>query len=346
MFKIAELGRNAYVWGVAILLLIATAAHYASADLGEVHLWVLFVGATPTIFCAMHFGLRWGTLVGLLSASLLFADVVLFPNHTVSSELAMELTALAGFLAVGAVVGDWADRRNKNRPSLKLGDYWSFVAQTSMGQYITTEEWNFISRCLTDLPERPRVILDAGAGSGRFEPLLASFASWVICTEIDPSKIHRLTQAGGNIVPIVVHRASNCLPLADTSVGCVICMEVPALAEQGWFYAECQRVLRPGGAIVLLVTNRLSWKGALAAFWPTRYTYESRSYYQRTIGDIRLCLRRHGFTVRRAVGLNWLPFSRASDSPLVGALTALEKILQLHRLVFCSPWVLLEVRKE
>jgi SAM-dependent methyltransferase len=346
MANIAELARNAYIWVVAILLLIVVAIHYATTGSGAIHIVVIVFGVIPAGFCAIHFGCRPGVVVGLLLGLLLIADMAMFSSHTVSGEIPVELATLAGLVGLGVVAGSWADRRKKNWPYQKQGQhFWDFAAETAMGQYITVAEEKFLRCCLADLTSTPRVIMDAGAGSGRFEPLLTSFASWVITTEVDRSLVRRLAQVGNNVLPLLVSNTSKCLPLADSSVDCVVCMEVPALSEQNWFYAECLRVLKPRGAIIFSVTNRLSWKGAFAALQPKRYTHKRAIYYQRPIRDIKLCLRRHGFTIRRAAGLNWIPFTRTSNSPLVRPVAILEKTTGLHRLNVLSPWVLIEARK-
>jgi len=53
---------------------------------------------------------------------------------------------------------------------------------------------------------------------------------------------------------------------------------------------------------------------------------------------------RAGFEVEDAAGINWLPFSRTSDSPLVPALAKLEKALRLDRLAGISLWVIVRFR--
>jgi ubiquinone/menaquinone biosynthesis C-methylase UbiE len=123
--------------------------------------------------------------------------------------------------------------------------YWDYVAQTRLGRYITNIERDFILRCLSALREKPELILDAGAGSGRHVPLLSSFASWVIATEIESKLIQRISRVAPNVLPLLVSAASESFPVADRSVDCVICLEVPYIAEQNWFFAECKRVLKP-----------------------------------------------------------------------------------------------------
>jgi SAM-dependent methyltransferase len=237
--------------------------------------------------------------------------------------------------------------RNKKKHSKSAWDYyWDYVAQTRTGKYITRIEGNFITQHLTALREKPEYILDAGAGSGRHEPMLTNFASWIIATEIEPSLVLNLAHAADNVLPLLVSAASESLPVADLSVDCVICLEVPKLSEEDWFYAECRRVLKPGGIMIINMTNRYSWKGVLAMLNPKRYGSGQWNYYKNSVQNIKRRLREHGFIVRSTIGLNWIPFIRDSDSPLVGFFATLENIMGLRKMVRWSPWVLLEANKE
>jgi SAM-dependent methyltransferase len=223
--------------------------------------------------------------------------------------------------------------------------YWDYAAKTRIGKYLTGIEIDFISQCFTALPQRPEIILDAGAGSGRLEPLLTKFASKVIATEVVPSLIRRLAHFGDKVVPLQVNGNIKSLPFTDSHFDCIICVEVASLVHQDRFYAECQRVLKPRGTMIIVVTNRNSWKGFIAVLKPKRYEFGPKSYYLNSIQEIKRCLQSHGFAIRRAVGLNWIPFTRASDNPLVGFFANLEMGMQLHKLVYWSPWVLLEIYK-
>jgi SAM-dependent methyltransferase len=345
--KVSEISHNTYFRVGSVLVLMVAVMHYLSSGLSSVHLLAVFLGLIPITFYAIHLGRNVSLLLGILLGALLMTDVVVLSTHPETIEIVVEITMLLGFMVLALVVGGWADLRNESRPRLELGTlYWSSVAQTSMGQYITQEEVSFINRAIAGLPEKPVIILDAGAGSGKLEPLLTTLASHVICTEINPELTGILAHTGSNVMPVLVKPTIRSLPLADDSVDVVVCLELPELAEQNWFYAECQRVLKHRGIMIIMSTNRFSWKGALKGLWSGDRARADKRYYLRTIHDVRRSVKRYGLTVRRVSGMNWAPFSRASDSPLVPLFMTFEKLMKLSRLVFCSPWVLLEVRKE
>jgi ubiquinone/menaquinone biosynthesis C-methylase UbiE len=346
--KVRALFKNAYFRLSIIIISILAIVHYISAGLPGIHLLSVFLGiAAIGGFCALHLGRRIGLFIGALFTLLVVADDIWVLGYTGPSEIVVELMAGLVCLILGVVVGGWADKRNINRPHPQMGSlYWDSVAQTTMGQYITLRELNFIAQFFSELHKKPEVILDVGAGPGRLEPMLSSFSSQVICTEVDPSLIKVLASKGRNVMPLLVSKETQTLPLADASVDVVICIELPGLAEQDWFYSECQRILKLGGVVITTITNRLSWKGTIAKFTQRSYTHVSGRYYEHTIREIKMSLRRHGFIVHRARGMNWLPFSRSSDSPLIRIFASLERIIQLDKLVSYSPWVILEIRKE
>jgi SAM-dependent methyltransferase len=214
-----------------------------------------------------------------------------------------------------------------------------------MGKYITRVEEDFISQCLAEFPEKPEIILDTAAGSGRFEPVLTKLSSWVIATEAKPELMLILAQMGDNVLPILVDENSECLPVADSSVDYVVCIECPSLAEQTWFYAECHRVLKPKGIVIISVTNRHSYKGAIAILWPSRYRLGPQYYYENSLRDIKMRLEKCRFTIKRQTGFHWAPLKRDSDSALVGLYTTIEDFLKFSQATDWSPWVLLEAQK-
>jgi SAM-dependent methyltransferase len=235
--------------------------------------------------------------------------------------------------------------KSKDTRSASWDYYWDFVAQTRLGKYITDIEANFISLCLAALNKKPILILDAGAGSGRHVPLLSGFASWILATEIDPKLVGRIKKTAYNVLPLLVSSASENFPVMDNSMDCILCLEVPYIAEQDWFFSECRRVLRPEGIVIFNITNRHSWKGFLAMFHPKHYRFGSVGYYQNSYQDIKKLLKKYGLFVSRAIGLNWIPFKRDSDIVLVNFSAAVEKTMQLRKVVYWSPWVLLEARQ-
>ena len=227
------------------------------------------------------------------------------------------------------------------------GQYlWDVAARTEMGRYLLDAELGFITRSIVGLAKKPQIALDAGAGSGRITRPLSNLAVRVIATETEPALVKQLAGIESNVTPLLVSPESKRLPLQDATADVILSIQAADLAQTGWFHQECGRVLKPGGVLILTLQNRRSWKGLLATRRPERYRGEfGARYYERSLADITRHLEAAGLMFERALGYNWLPFTRVSDSPLIKPLAKLERWLLLRRLAAASPWVLLSARK-
>lgn len=103
-----------------------------------------------------------------------------------------------------------------------------------------------------------RVVLEAGCGEGYGADLLAEVAAHVIGLDYDAATVAhvrarypRVDIRHGNLVD---------LPLADASVDVVVNFQViEHLWDQEKFIAECLRVLRPGGQLLVSTPNRITF---------------------------------------------------------------------------------------
>lgn len=68
--------------------------------------------------------------------------------------------------------------------------------------------------------------------------------------------------------------------------------------------------------------------------------------YSRSYRSWRAALKRLGFETVHEAGLCWMPFSRESNSRLIGPAIALEKLLGLSRLPSLSPWISVVMSKR
>jgi SAM-dependent methyltransferase len=119
-------------------------------------------------------------------------------------------------------------------------------------------------------------LLEVGAGEGYGTALLAERAGPVCALDYDQAAVAHLTGRYPGLPAVRANLAA--LPVADAALTTVVSLQV---IEHVWdhrqFLAECTRVLRPGGWLVLSTPNRLTFSpGAGPADRPTNpfHTHE------------------------------------------------------------------------
>lgn len=102
-------------------------------------------------------------------------------------------------------------------------------------------------------------VLEAGCGEGYGAALLAEEARAVLAVELDPVVIgHAATRYRPRIHPLRADLQR--LPIADGSVEVVAALQViEHLTDQPRFLAECARVLRPAGTLLVTTPNRVTF---------------------------------------------------------------------------------------
>lgn len=172
-----------------------------------------------------------------------------------------------------------------------------------------------------------RDVLDAGCGEGYGANLLADVARRVIGMDYaEPTVNHvrarypRVDAREGNLVD---------LPLADESVDVVVNFQViEHLWDQQRFVAECRRVLRPAGTLLMSTPNRIT-------FSPGRDTpvnpFHTRELDADELHDL---LTSGGFRVEAMLGVFHGPRLARLDARHGGSLIE----AQVQRALTDSPW--------
>lgn len=98
-------------------------------------------------------------------------------------------------------------------------------------------------------------ILDAGCGEGYGADWFAGLGADVVALDYDEAAIAHVEAAYPRVT--AVRGNLNALPLPDASTDAVVSLQViEHIWNLGEFLAECRRVLRPGGVIVVSTPNR------------------------------------------------------------------------------------------
>lgn len=103
-----------------------------------------------------------------------------------------------------------------------------------------------------------RDVLEAGFGEGYGADLLAGVAAHVVGVDYDESAVAHVRVRYPRVEVIQGNLAE--LPLPDSSVDVVVNFQViEHLWDQPQFVAECARVLRPGGLLMMSTPNRITF---------------------------------------------------------------------------------------
>ncbi|WP_170154869.1 class I SAM-dependent methyltransferase [Lentzea atacamensis] len=102
------------------------------------------------------------------------------------------------------------------------------------------------------------VVLEAGCGEGYGAQLIRTVARRVIALDYDELTSHHVARAYPQLNVLRGNLAT--LPLRDGGVDVVANLQViEHLWDQEGFLAECRRVLRPGGTLIVTTPNRLTF---------------------------------------------------------------------------------------
>jgi SAM-dependent methyltransferase len=170
-------------------------------------------------------------------------------------------------------------------------------------------------------------VLEAGCGEGYGADLIAEVARGVIALDYDDAAVAhvrahypRVTAMQGNLVE---------LPLPDGSVDVVVNFQViEHLWDQARFIAECARVLRPSGLLMVSTPNRIT-------FSPGRDTPVNPFHTRELNADeLTALLIDGGFTIDGVYGVFHGPGLRAMDARHGGSIID----AQIARALADAPW--------
>lgn len=172
-----------------------------------------------------------------------------------------------------------------------------------------------------------RRVLEAGCGEGYGADLIAGVAAEVVAVDYDAATVAHVRTR----YPRVGIRHGNlaALPLPDAAVDVVVNFQViEHLWDQPGFIAECARVLRPGGLLLISTPNRIT-------FSPGRDTpinpFHTRELHA---AELTALLTDGGFTMESMNGLFHGAALRALDARHGGSIID----AQVARAVADAPW--------
>ena len=169
---------------------------------------------------------------------------------------------------------------------------------------------------------RDAVVIEAGCGEGYGADLLAGVARRVLALDYDAPAVAHVARR----YPRVVAARANLvmLPVATGTADVVVSLQViEHLWEQERFLAECRRVLRPGGTLIVSTPNRLT-------FSPGRDTPLNPFHTRELAGaELARLVAGAGFTDVEVAGLDHGPRLRALDAAHAGSIVAAQTAVVL-----------------
>jgi SAM-dependent methyltransferase len=172
-----------------------------------------------------------------------------------------------------------------------------------------------------------RDVLEAGCGEGYGADLIAGVARSVIALDYDESTVAHVRAC----YPLVDVRRGNlaCLPLRDASVDVVVNFQViEHLWDQPQFVAECTRVLRAGGLLLVSTPNRITFSPGRDAPVNPFHTRELNA------AELTELLVNGGFTVASMRGVFHGPRLKDLDAKHGGSIID----AQVRRALADAPW--------
>jgi ubiquinone/menaquinone biosynthesis C-methylase UbiE len=192
-------------------------------------------------------------------------------------------------------------------------------------------------------------VLEVGCGTGLVLEPLARMASFSAGIDLSSGMLGKARQRG-----LAVARASaTSLPFADRGFDCVVSFKVLAHVEHiRTAVAECARVVKPGGHMVLEFYNKGSLRRMVKGLKPRQKvaakTTDDQVYTRYdSLADIRHYLP-EGCTVEKVVGIRCLaPTYHFFNVPVLGRVTvALERMLQKTSFSRVGGFLVVVIRKD
>ncbi|PXY20685.1 class I SAM-dependent methyltransferase [Prauserella muralis] len=174
-------------------------------------------------------------------------------------------------------------------------------------------------------------VLEAGCGEGYGAALIAGKAARVLAVDYDEQATAHVGRRYPRTDPVRANLVF--LPVGDATIDVVANFQViEHLWDQLGFLAECRRVLRPGGRLLVTTPNRLT-------FTPGSDT-PLNPYHTRELAPSELdeLLREAGFAVERLHGLHHGPAVRALDERYGGSIIDAQLAVVMGQLPGQAVW--------
>jgi len=223
--------------------------------------------------------------------------------------------------------------------------YWTEANCLPFGQYMKEVELAFVRR-YAGMPAAGRSLLDVGCGDGDFATELTRDGFRATGLERDSSALDVARARHPDLT--VVRSDALVMPFPDATFDVVTGVQmIDYFPDKETFFAEVYRVLKPGGLMIVQVSNRRSIKGILyRTYLKLKRRTRTAWYYLKTYGEQARLIRETGFEILGTLGYNWNVLQRQTRSRvIVHVYRFVETACLLSRLPWLSPSILIAARK-
>jgi len=221
----------------------------------------------------------------------------------------------------------------------------SFIPETELpGRRINAETRQFIAHRYYWVSQfvSGKEVLEVGCGPGLGLGCLSRQAKRVIGGDITKESLRLARKHYASRVEIAYMDAHG-LPFKDNCLDVVVCVAAIIYMDLSRFFAECYRVLRPSGTLIINTPNK-----NIPGFRPSRL---SRQYY--SVPELCLLLNQHDFQVEVfgafAVSNIWVRVwrkSRSVTTRLVGKLLRSFGVYEFFKRLISLSTVSMTLREE
>jgi ubiquinone/menaquinone biosynthesis C-methylase UbiE len=209
--------------------------------------------------------------------------------------------------------------------------WWDIANATQKGRYLVSTEKRLIAPFISD----GDCVLDVGCGSGKFFNFLREKDAKYVGLETDMLPLRKFKTKFPDA--LLVCADGQQLPFKAGTFDGVLEVEVVGYAKAKPLFTEAARVIKKKGVLLVVTSNKHSYKQLLTE----KGVFD---FYTNSCGDLISMLKKW-FVVVRSLGLNWIPFGRASNSRFIPLSAKLERLFGLDKLNTLSPWVFIAARK-
>ncbi|MDR3651962.1 MAG: class I SAM-dependent methyltransferase [Paludibacter sp.] len=224
-----------------------------------------------------------------------------------------------------------------------MGYNWDYLDKNAynnkVGRYKFKREYDFI---FENGKNHFGKVLDVAGGAGRFAIPLSKYTKQITVLDANETALQLLNQRKPEIETILGDFMKMDF---QHKFSFILCIEALGYF-QNWeeFFLKINQLMQEDARFVFSYQNPQSWRFFLRKLkhWKAGF-YE---YKEMNLEQLKVLLNQCNLEIVKMDGMNWMPFSLASNSILVPVFEKIERILLLNKFYNQSPWILFSLKRR